>query len=127
MWSRTVSIVIASWLPCLVALLPFGRVHAANALIAGTAATILSAFAMGGDGRIRAVVCALGAWVAFTPLVVHGTLLEMVVEICWGVSMFVFIFMGGPFSAPHEVTRVRAAVVVLTPMPLEAPPQRAAA
>jgi hypothetical protein len=105
MGSRAFAIVLASWLPCLVGVLPFSSGHAVNAMIAGILATVLSAVAMV-DDRARVGASLAGAWIAFTPLFSTSTLLEMVVQVCWGTTMFVFL--GGPFSAAPSVTRVPA-------------------
>lgn len=123
MWSRAIAVLISSWLPCLAAVLPFGRVFTINAMISGLAATALSGWAMV-DDRARTAVCALGAWVAATPFFLRSSLLETVVAVCWGVSMFVF--MGGPFSAEPEVSRV-SALVPRAAAPREEPQHRAAA
>ena len=53
MLSRSVSILLGTWLPMLAASLPIGPVHLANALICGTIATLLS-FAALSDGTARA-------------------------------------------------------------------------
>jgi hypothetical protein len=104
MLSRAVGIFIASWLPALAVILPLSAFHRANTLVAGLMATALSALAMVSD-RARAGAAIVGAWVAFTPLVVRSSLLELVLCGCWGVTMFVSL--GGPFSQTAQTTWVR--------------------
>jgi hypothetical protein len=123
MFSRTIALIVASWLPCLAAILPFSPGHAVNATVAGLAATLFAGLAMVND-RARFAASLLGAYIAFTPLFSRGTLLEMVVQTCWGVTMFVFL--GGPFSAAPVATRV-AGRSDETHAPDDAPPLRAAA
>jgi hypothetical protein len=105
MLSRSLGIIIATWLPCLALMLPLSPFHTANALIAGLAAVALSAFALVYD-RARLGASIIGAWVAFTPFFVRSSLTELVLSVCWGVTMFVAL--GGPFSQEPGVTRVRA-------------------
>lgn len=105
MLSRSVAILIGSWLPMLAVMLPLGRFHTANAIIAGIAGTLLSLAAMSDDrGRIGAAV--VGAWVALSPFIFPATLLEKVLTVSWGVTMFVCMI--GPFSHAPVVTASRA-------------------
>jgi hypothetical protein len=109
MLSRSLGIIIASWLPCLALMLPLSPFHTANAIVAGVAATVLAALSFA-DDRARIGAAVIGAWVAFTPFVFRSSLTEIVVSVCWGVTMFVGL--GGPFSQEASVTWVR---VLTTP------------
>jgi hypothetical protein len=114
MFSRMLAIVIASWLPMLGVILPVGAAHRANALIAGIAATVLSAFALG-DQRARVGAALVGAWVALSPFVLGSTLIEQVMTVTWGVAMFTWLI--GPFSAAPAVTVVAGAAKAAPPAP----------
>ncbi|HVR01933.1 MAG TPA: hypothetical protein VMT47_07370 [Polyangia bacterium] len=103
MLSRSIGIIIATWLPCLALMLPISPLHTANFIVSGLVATALAMFSMGSD-RARLGVAVIGAWVAFTPFVFRSTFTELVVAVCWGVTMFATI--GGPFSESHRVTRM---------------------
>ena len=105
MLSRSLAIIVSSWLPCFALILPLGRFHTVNALVAGTVATVLSALAMSND-KARVGASIVGAWVAFTPFIVQSTLIEIVMTTCWGVAMFVHLI--GPFSQAPSVSFVRA-------------------
>jgi hypothetical protein len=97
MFSRAIAMLVAPWLPFAALMLPLGATHRANALIAGSIATLLSAFSLAyNPARMGAAV--LGAWVALTAFIFPSTLLEEVVAVSWGVTMFAF--MAGPFSDP---------------------------
>ena len=99
MFSRSVGILIGAWLPMLAVTLPIGPVHTANALIAGILATVLSLAALA-DDRARIGTAVVGAWVALSPFVFTSTLIEEVLTVSWGVT--IFVCMIGPFSeAPH--------------------------
>jgi hypothetical protein len=104
MLSRSIGCLTAVWLPCLALVLPFSRFHAVNAIVAGTVATILAAFAIVSD-RARLGAAIVGLWVAFTPLVVQSSLLELVLCGCWGVTLYVSLV--GPFSSAPQSTFVR--------------------
>ena len=106
MFTRAIGVLIASWLPTLAVILPLSSFHKANTLVAGLLATALAGVAMASD-RARNAAAFVGAWVAFTPLVVRSSLLELVVCGCWGVTMFVSL--GGPFSQTPQSTFVRSA------------------
>src|SRR5262245_40871543 len=104
MLSRSVAILLGTWLPMLGIILPLGPVHTANAILAGIAATLLSFAARSGcRGRIGAAT--VGRWVALLPVIFGSTLLEKVLTVSWGVT--VFVCMIGPFAdAPRsEVIR----------------------
>jgi hypothetical protein len=109
MLSRSLGIIIASWLPCLALMLPLSPFHTANALAAGVAATVLAALSLA-DDRARVGAAVIGAWVAFAPFVFRSSLTEIVLSVCWGVTMFVTL--GGPLSQEAVVTRVRALPIV---------------
>ena len=117
MLSRMLAIVISSWLPVLGVILPVSAAHRTNALVAGIAATVLSAFSLV-DRRARYGAALVAAWVAFVPfLIVRSTLLETVLTVSWGVTMFSWLI--GPFSeSPHIYwTKATAAPVAATPAP----------
>jgi hypothetical protein len=106
MLSRCLAIVLAPLLAFAPLVLPLGSVHAANAVIAGTLALLLSTLSLTFD-RARFGTAILGGWVALTPFIFPSTLLEEVVTVSWGVSMFVL--MAGPFSNPPRVSFAAAA------------------
>ncbi len=110
MFSRSLAILIAPWLPAAALILSLGPAHTANYLIAGTLAVILSAFSLI-DRRVGFAVGVVAAWVAFTPFIFESTLVEQVIASSWGVAMFAC--MGGPFSEAPRVERV--ASVPVTP------------
>jgi hypothetical protein len=111
MLSRSIAILIGTWLPMLAVMLPIGPVHTANAIVAGIAATLLSLAALA-DDRARIGAAVVGAWVALSPFIFDSTLLEKVLTVSWGVTTFVCLI--GPFS---ERPRVEA-----VPAPAAAPP-----
>jgi hypothetical protein len=112
------AILISSWLPALGLILPFGVAHRANALVAGTVATLLAAFSLM-DRRARFGAALVSAWVALSPFVIlQSTFLEKVVTVSWGVATFTWLI--GPFSESPAVTWVKPAVVAapaLVPTP----------
>jgi hypothetical protein len=73
MLSRSLGIIIATWLPCLALMLPLSPFHTGNFIVSGLAATALAMFSMGSD-RARLGVAVIGVWVAFTPFVFRSTL-----------------------------------------------------
>ena len=101
MLCRMLVIVISSWLPALAVILPIDAAHRANGLVAGIAATVLSALSLV-DLRAR-----FGA----------ALLLETVLAVSSGVTMFSWLI--GPFSQSPHVTWVKAtaAAVAATPAP----------
>jgi hypothetical protein len=118
MLSRSLAILVAPWLPAAALILPLGPAHAANALVAGMLALVLSAFSLTYD-RARVSVALIGVWVALTAFIFQSTLLEEVVAVSWGVSMFTL--MVGPFSDPFQVTRTRTLVLAVAPAASRAP------
>jgi hypothetical protein len=110
------AIVISSWLPVLGVILPLSAAHRANALIAGIACTLLAALSLV-DKRARFGAALVAAWVAFTPFVIlQSTLLETVLTVTWGVTMFSWLI--GPFSESPRVTWVKApAAPAASPQP----------
>jgi hypothetical protein len=104
MLSRSLGIVIGVWLPMLAVSLPIGPVHTANALIAGILATMLSLAALA-DDRARIATAVVGAWVALSPFIFTSTLIEEVLTVSWGVT--IFFCMAGPFSAAPRVEIAR--------------------
>jgi hypothetical protein len=46
MLSRSLGILIATWLPCLALMLPLSPFHTVNAIIAGLVASVLAAFSL---------------------------------------------------------------------------------
>jgi len=117
MLSRMLAITISSFLPPLAAILPMSAAHRANALVAGTVATLLAAFSLALD-RARVAAALVGSWVALSAFVIPSTLLEQVVTVTWGVTMFVWLT--GPFSAAPQVTWTKPALAV-APAPAPAP------
>jgi hypothetical protein len=111
MLSRSLGILIGVWLPMLAVTLPVGPVHTANTLIAGTLATLLSLAALA-DDRARIATAVVGAWVALSPFIFTSTLIEEVLTVSWGVT--IFFCMIGPFS---EAPRVEIARVPETRIP----------
>ena len=95
MFSRCVAILIGAWLPMLAGILPLGPTHTANAIVAGTLATMLSLASLS-DNRFRIGTAVVGAWVALAPFVFDSTLVEKVLTVSWGVTMFTCMI--GPFS-----------------------------
>jgi hypothetical protein len=116
MFSRSLAILISPWLPCAALILPFGRAHTVNALVAGTLAVMLSAFSLS-SRRIGSLVSAIGVWVALSGFIFPSTLLEEVVVVSWGVVMFICMF--APFREPVWATR--AAIVPVRPSAAAAP------
>jgi hypothetical protein len=95
MFSRCVAILIGAWLPMLAGILPLGPTHTANAIVAGTLATLFSLASLS-DNRFRTATAVVGAWVALSPFVFDSTLVEKVLTVSWGVTMFTCMI--GPFS-----------------------------
>ena len=108
MFARSLAILVSPWLPCAALILPFGRAHTVNALVAGTLAVVLSAFSLS-SRRIGSLVSAIGVWVALTGFIFPSTLLEEVVVVSWGVVMFICMF--APFREPFVATEVAAVPV----------------
>jgi len=115
MFSRSLAILIAPMLPTAALILSLGPAHTANALVAGTLAVILSAFALI-DRRVGFGVGVIAGWVALSAFIFPSTLIESVVATSWGVAMFTC--MAGPFSEPPRVERI--AGLPVTP-PVSAP------
>ncbi len=105
MFSRCVAILIGAWLPMLAGILPLGPTHTANAIVAGTLATLLSLASLS-DNRFRIATAVVGAWVALAPFVFDSTLLEKVLTVSWGVTMFTCMI--GPFSDKPVTIPARA-------------------
>ena len=117
MLSRCFAILVAPLLAFAPLVLPIGPTHATNAVIAGTLALLLSALSLTFD-RARVATAIVGGWVALTAFIFQSTLLEEVVTVSWGVTMFVF--MAGPFSDAPRVFWTRAAVAEPAPAPAPA-------
>jgi len=118
MLSRSIAILLSSFLPTAALILPLSPAHKINALVAGTLATILAAFSMAYDrARIGAVL--IGAWVALAPFIFESTLVEKAVTVCWGTMMFVSL--AGPFSESPRRSWVTS------PQPVQKPVQQPAA
>jgi hypothetical protein len=100
MFTRSLAILLAPWLPLAALIFPMGTTHRINDLVAGTLATILSAVALGSD-RARIGAAVIGAWVALAALVLPSTLLEVEIGLSWGTLMLAW--MAGPFSAAPKV------------------------
>jgi len=105
MFSRCVAILIGAWLPMLAGILPLGPTHTANAIVAGTLATLFSLASLS-DNRFRIATAVVGAWVALAPFVFDSTLLEKVLTVSWGVTMFTCMI--GPFSDKPVTLQARA-------------------
>ena len=123
MFSRSVGILIGAWLPMLAVTLPIGPVHTANALIAGILATVLSLAALA-DDRARIGTAVVGAWVALSPFIFTSTLLEEVLTVSWGVT--IFVCMIGPFSEAPQVEIVGVPATRTPPVEQEPALRRAA-
>jgi hypothetical protein len=124
MLSRMLAVVISSWLPALGLILPVSAAHRANALVAGIIGTALAALSLA-DKRARFGAALVGAWVALSPFVIaDSTLLEKVLTVTWGVSMFTWLI--GPFSEQPSVTWMQPAVVHMSPPDAEVDLPRAA-
>lgn len=113
MLSRSIAIIIGTWLPMLAVVLPIGPVHTANAIVAGIVGTLLSLAALS-DNRARYAAAVVGAWVALSPFIFDSTLIEKVLTVSWGVTMF--SCMIGPFSEAPRVELVRAAATHVPPI-----------
>jgi hypothetical protein len=124
MFSRSVGILIGAWLPMLAVTLPIGPVHTANALIAGILATVLSLAALA-DDRARIATAVVGAWVALCPFIFTSTLIEEVLTVSWGVT--IFVSMIGPFSEAPRVEIVGVPQTRKPPVEEEEPALRRAA
>jgi hypothetical protein len=123
MLSRSIAIIIGTWLPMLAVVLPIGPVHEANALIAGIIGTLLSLAAFS-DNRARYAASVVGAWVALSPFIFDSTLIEKVLTVSWGTAMFVCLM--GPFSQAPQVEPVRVPTTRVPPIEEERVLQRAA-
>lgn len=106
MLNRFLAILIAPWLPLAALVFPMSTPHHVSALVAGTLATVLAAFAFS-DDRARFAAAGVAGWVALTALIFPSSLLEETIALSWGVSMFAWL--AGPLSAPPVVIRTRAA------------------
>jgi hypothetical protein len=111
MFSRSLALLISAWLPCAALILPFGRAHTVNALVAGTLAVLLSGFSLS-SRRIGSLVSGIGIWVALTGFIFPSTLIEEVVVVSWGAVMFICMF--APFREPLGTTEVATLPVVDT-------------
>jgi hypothetical protein len=94
MFSRSIAILFASFLPAAALILPLGTAHKVSAIVSGTLA-ILAGLSMAYE-RARIGAAAVGAWVALTAFIFPSTLLEGVLTVCWGTMMFASI--AGPLS-----------------------------
>jgi hypothetical protein len=103
MFSRSLAILIAPMLPTAALILSLSPAHTVNALVAGTVAVVLSAFALV-DRRVGFAVGVVAGWVALSAFIFPSTLIESVLATSWGVAMFTC--MAGPFSEPFRVERV---------------------
>jgi hypothetical protein len=116
MFSRCVAILIATWFPMLAVILPLGPAHTANTIVAGTVATLLSLASLS-DNRARVVTAVVGGWVALAPFVFSSTLVEKMLTVSWGVTMFVCMI--GPFSDKPVTILVPAATTQGPPVEVE--------
>ncbi len=106
MLNRFLAILIAPWLPLAAFIFPMSTPHHVSALVAGTLATVLAAFAFS-DDRARFAAAGVAGWVALTALIFPSSLLEEAIALSWGVSMFAWL--AGPLSAQPLVIRTPAA------------------
>jgi hypothetical protein len=106
MFTRSLAILLAPWLPLAALIFPMGTAHRINDLVAGTLATVLSGVALGSD-RARIAAAVIGGWVALTAFIFPSTLLEEVVALSWGTLMV--SWLAGPFSAAPKVFKEAAA------------------
>jgi hypothetical protein len=113
MLSRSIAIVIGTWLPMLAVTLPIGPTHAANAIVFGIIGTLLSLAALA-DNRARVATAVVGAWVALSPFIFDSTLIEKVLTVSWGMTMFACMI--GPFSESPRVEVVRAPATRVPPV-----------
>ena len=123
MLSRSIAIMIGTWLPMLAVVLPIGPVHQANALVAGIIGTLLSLAALA-DNRARYAAAVVGGWVALSPFIFDSTLIEKVLTVSWGTAMFTCLI--GPFSEAPQVELVRAPTTRVPPIEEEHVLRRAA-
>lgn len=105
MFSRALAVLIAPWLPTAALILSLGPAHTVNDLLAGSLAVVLSAFALV-SRRVSVAVGLVAGWVALAGLIFPSTLLEKVVAVSWGVTMFTCV--AGPFSESPRVDRIAA-------------------
>ena len=105
MFSRCVAILIGTWLPMLAVILPLGPTHTINAIFAGTLATLFSLATLS-DNRFRVATAVVAGWVALAPFVFDSTLVEKVLTVSWGVTMFTCMI--GPFSDKPVTIPARA-------------------
>ena len=117
MFSRCVAILIGTWLPMLAVILPLGPTHTVNAIFAGTLATLLSLASLA-DNRFRIATAVVGGWVALAPFVFDSTLVEKVLTVSWGVTMFTCMigpFSDKPVTIPARAPEAKAPVVETEP------------
>ncbi|HLK92653.1 MAG TPA: hypothetical protein VKZ18_22350 [Polyangia bacterium] len=105
MFSRAFAIMLAPALPAAALILSFGSTHTANALIAGSLATLLAGFALV-DRRFGTLAALVGAWVALTAFIFPSTFVEQTFTASWGIT--IFTCLGGPLSDAPRVTRTAA-------------------
>jgi hypothetical protein len=117
MFSRSVAILIGTWFAMMAGVLPLGPAHTVNAIVAGILAAAFSLASLS-DDRFRIATAVVGGWVALSPFILPSTLLEEVLTVSWGVTMFVCMI--GPFSHKPVVTFV--GVPRLRPARVEAEP-----
>jgi hypothetical protein len=106
MLTRSLAILLAPWLPLAALMLPMGAAHRIDDLVAGTLATLLSAFSLSND-RARIGAAVVGGWVALTAFIFPATLLEEVVALSWGTLMVAWL--AGPHAEAPRVIRQPAA------------------
>lgn len=110
MFSRSIAVMLTTFLPTLAVILPLGSVHTANNIVAGVLATLLAGLSLV-DNRFRYAVATIGGYVALSPFLYWSTLTEKVLAVSWGVT--VFFAMIGPFSEAPRVTRVRIPATIV--------------
>ena len=75
MFSRSIAILLASFLPAAALILPLGPAHKVSAIVSGALAMLLGGLSMTYD-RARFGAAAVGGWVALTAFIFPSTLLE---------------------------------------------------
>jgi hypothetical protein len=108
----------------LAGILPLGPTHTANAIVAGTLATMFSLASLS-DNRFRIATAVVGGWVALAPFLFDSTLVEKVLTVSWGVTMF--SCMIGPFSDKPVTIRTPVLAAKVSPVETTTTPEFAKA
>ena len=128
MFSRSIGVLLTTFLPTLAVILPLGSVHTTSNLVAGILASLLAGLSLV-DNRFRFAVATIGFYVALSPFLFWSTLTEKVLAVSWGVTTFTAMI--GPFSEAPRITRSRVPAIVApktsAPPAVYQPERRAAA